>query len=232
MFPACADNQCLTLDQALAKVASDTELQLAPGLHELQNFSLLQDVQNVSLKGTSEAALVRVTCNDGVGLGAVNVTNLRLSNLTLDGCGLIGTNIDDVITSLEKSVDLFYQVPLEVEVAFFLGSCRDVTMENVIINGTAGIGLLAVNVVGNSSFVQINFAENNWDINGGNCNPIFGDNSKLGGGAVFLYQDYKPGYATEYTSSSNQLLLDQCTFTRNRACSYQALAHAILFTVP
>ena len=170
----CGDmDQCLTLDQALAKVVSDAEIMLAPGLHRLQNFSLLRDIQNVSLKGSSDAAQVRITCNDGVGLGAVNVTSLRLSNMTLEGCSLSGSNLAGVITSLSESVDLFYQVPLEVGVAILLGNCRDFPMENVVVNGTAGIGLLAVNVVGNSSLVGMTA----WD--GKYCSPTFGDNSKL-----------------------------------------------------
>ena len=222
VFPVCAASQCLTLEQALANVTSNTELRLMPGLHVLQSFSFLQDVSNVTLSGTGDASQAVITCIDGVELGAVNLTGLRVMNLTVDGCGLNGKNLDDVITYLNKSVDLFYQVPSVVKIAIFLGQCRDVNIENVIINGTAGIGLLVINAIGNCSLKGVDFVGNsNW--NGTNCYPTFGDYSKVGGGAIFLYQDYKPEYAVEFSSITNQLNLDQSTFVENRACSFQPI---------
>ena len=220
-----SSSQCQTLDQALAMVESDTELVLESGEHTLQNFSLIQDVQNITLKGssTSDATEVRITCFSGVGLGAVNVTNLQVSYLTIYGCGLSGANLDNVTASVNQFVDLFYQIPSEVKVAIFLAHCRDIIMKNVVVTGTAGIGLLAINVIGNSSLVEMQFVENsNWEV----CSPdvrLLINNSKLGGGAYFLYQDYRPDYASEYTSAYNRLVLDESKFTSNSVCSFEGI---------
>ena len=140
----------------------DTTLILLPGIHQLTNFTAIQSVSNVSIMGQGPDGSVVITCNRTVGLAFINVTNLSIENVTLDRCaGLKGDNLLEVSQMVQQYVQLSpYSLPLHVARAVIIAECYNVYIKNVAINGTVGVGLTALNVLGDSYLTNVMFYNN------------------------------------------------------------------------
>lgn len=213
-----------TLDAALQSVKSDMTLHLASGVHCIRSFVLLHGWQKVTLIG--EAGDVVITCKDGLGLAFVNITDLRLENLQIKGCGLQNSGLNESLYLVREIVDMFIRIPAGVRIALFLGHIHNLWMENINIIDTLGYGLVGINVLGESLVRQSTFCNNS------HTNPVcnFGllnvtlatglPPSLFGGGAYFLYQDYHPEYEAIYVDTHHTLAIDDSAFFDNSDCSF------------
>ena len=241
--PEGPSSECLhvTLDEALQQVTSDSVVYLDQGIHYLERFTIIEGLNNVSLiglVGEEEEINVTIRCDDGVGLAFVNVTELSLQNIDIDGCGQTGENLSASVQAVKQFVDLFYKVPIEdVSIGVFAGHCINLTMEHVTIRNTRGIGLVGINIIGNSLLRKVEF-RNNVLSQPSNCTPLNASNilagitlaqltttGLIGGGAYFLYQNYLPGYQIDTTAQHN-LEIIQGSYMGNSECSYVSVVEA------
>ena len=205
-----------TIDQALGGISSGDYLQIQPGCHCVQKFNLVGNVSDISLIGNG--AGVQITCAPGLGLAFLNVTRLTLEGLTITGCGLNGSNAIALNNAINVLVDLFIQLADDISVAVVIASCTDVTVDHVTITNTTGIGLVGVNVAGQSNFTDNVFSFNK----GQQCFRLSPnvDQSRsytVGGGASFIYVDY----LNQSTSGPVVLNIDNNTFSYNSYCGLE-----------
>ena len=227
-----SSSDCLTLntlDKALQEITSDTTVYLEPGIHYLENFTLLEGFNNVRLMGQVEEVGdgVIIKCiADGVGLSFVNVTDLSIQNVVIESCGLSEQNLADTVALLKQFVDTFIDIPLGIQVGVFLGHCENVKMERVTITNTHGIGLIGINIIGNSLLKEIEFSLNIRQAPSCTFNDLLqyytGSlyNTSVGGGAYFLYQDYVQEYRPNHRGQQYTLDIEQSMFVNNSDCSY------------
>ena len=64
----------------------NTTLLLLPGIHKLTDFVLIESVSDISIMGQGPGNDVVLTCPQAIGLAFINVTNLSIENVTIDGC--------------------------------------------------------------------------------------------------------------------------------------------------
>lgn len=222
-----ADPQpCFTIDDAMDALVSDSSIILEQGIHVVTQSHSVYSLQNIVLSGIYERG-VYLMCEDQVGLSFINITGLTIANLTVHGCGLLREGLQSALNTLKETVDVWSVIPSSIRVALFLGHCRDLTVINVNINGTRGLGMLAINVVGNSALSYVKFTHNirrscisqtlayPFDI----TPQVF---DQIGGGAYFLYHDYlnEPGFDLNST-----LQVSNSYFAYNADCSFSTLTH-------
>ena len=125
---------------------SNTQLLFLPGLHHLHTDVIIRNVHNISLIGSTANGTtldtVIIQCNSAVGIVMTNITDLTMKNIRISDCWTI------------SKLELF------TKFAILLKDCYNVQLNRVTIIGGLGIErfayiLLAVNTLGNSSFVDL-----------------------------------------------------------------------------
>ncbi len=222
---------CMGFDEAMDGLVSDSVLFLEAGSYTVTQSHNIYGVRNISLIGASENG-VNMRCDGQNGLSFINITDLTIANLTLDGCGLSGPSLLDAVDTLRGILRIWTLIPSSIRIGLFLGDCKNVRMSNVAINGTQGLGMVAVNMIGSSILSNLTFTHNTRR----SCIPNFPaypfnvtDDvlNQTGGGAYFLYHDYLNTSYGEGRSfpKSNSLLISNSYFAYNTDCSLSALTH-------
>ena len=202
---------CTSLNDALATLVSDTTLELESVVHSVSQFALISGLHNVSFIGVGYAT---ITCTKGVGLAFVNMSNLSFENIVIDGCDLTGKDLGETVMLLKELVSIFIQIPLGVRVGLFIGHCDNLRMEEVTVTNTSGLGLVGINIIGNSLLRQVDFSLN---VRQSNCalETSFANISQtIAGGAYFLYTDYLSSGDYQPT-----LKIQESNFVENSECS-------------
>ncbi len=183
--------QNLTLDGALAAITSNSILHLRPGCHCIQDFSFVQNHTDIILVGDGPRSKVNITCAPGLGLAFYNLLNFTIEKVTVDGCGLTGSNLSTFRHTMENATDLFFHIHSDYHIALLCGNCTDFYVKSVTITNTLGLGLLGINIMGTSVVLDSIFSLNAPRVTIlplGNLNVSRDD--IVGGGAIFLYLDY------------------------------------------
>lgn len=214
----CKSDATPTLDTELQKlaqrelVATGSQYQLQPGEHCVRHYSLVQHLVNISFQGPA-----LISCTEGNGLAFINMTNLHLAHLAVEGCGLKLAHVSSFLSAVNMSVDYFFTLSNSSEqyVAMVLGNCVNFGMENSSISKTEGLGFLGINLMGQSTLSGVSieqnvprgcFSSNNYDLT----------SEKIGGGAMFLYHDYRD---TNLILSA-EFTIYNSTFEGNSYCGY------------
>ena len=173
-----------SLQMALA-MANLSTLVLEPGCHYLTELHIVANLTNVSLLG-SGSHNTYITCSSRAGLAFVNVSSLVLENFTVIMCGITGDALDRTVAKLrmDESHEHTFAFPTTTEIAVIVGLSVDMSLSNVHIRDTNGIGLLLSDVLGEVLLDSITIASNYHR----GCyivNSTFGYG--IGGGAIFLF---------------------------------------------
>ena len=227
------ENCTRPLSSLLTNITSHMTILLEHESYILDEFILIQDVINITLDTAtgdgSQPVFIRcppeIPSKTSAGLAFVNVTDLTIRNVVVDGCGFTEGDISNTVGQMRESMNIFYTIPSSVQISLLLGHCEDVLIEQVSIINTKGFGLVGTNVVGRSELINVTFFNNT---NAGECdssrnvfNPSPSDLANydsLGGAAVFMYFDYLSG-RTRYRDSPTTLNFQNCNFTLNSECS-------------
>ena len=194
--PACGNASplnCTQLDTALSLLQPNTALHLQPGVHLLQQYHgwTLRDLSHISIIGEG-ANLVRIKCSN-TGLAFINATSLTISNIVIDSCGLTNASLSNVTETLKTFLDMTFQVPSSIRVGIFLAHCTDLKFSNSAITNTKGLGMLALNILGDSSLRNTTFDSNVCPDCSGSVRPdwpsSFDQHQGIGGGVYLYYQD-------------------------------------------
>lgn len=224
--PECDSNVPNTLNQALQRVTSDSVISLTGGVHCLHNFTVVRAVSNISLVGPDqETTSAIITCSDKTGLAFLEISSLRFVNLQIQACGLSSDSLRQVVNLTQELVQLHFIVPSETQVAVYLASVSDLYMDHVTITNTTGLGLVGINIIGDSEIQHCQFSHNVQRQQ--EC--VFTDQAtyatdrgeRIGGGAYFLFQDFR-GFnvsSCENSSAYYSLKINGSHFLRNSECS-------------
>ena len=237
-FADVTDGSARNLMSALMNLSSHTTIRLEPGNYTLEESILVRDFTNITLEGNNDERGVSILCNNrginGTGLAFINVSNLTIRNITIDGCGFTGGDIKNTIDILNDTVNIFYVIPPVIRVGMLLGNCENLIMENTIVKNTRGFGLVGINVIGVSQLRNVLFFNNTnpgacLKVLAANLNGFFAYDSAnlVGGAAFFVYFDYQDEML--YQGSQFMLSLKECTFIMNAQCSYAYFFNSVRF---
>ena len=211
----------VALGAGMRSLESGMTLLIHRGTHTVPDLTFVRDLSNVVLQGIGLARETTITCSAGVGLAFFNISNLRIRNVTITGCGLNQEHWDTINATLYNTFDMVFEIPRAVHVSILLAACEDVTLENFVVERTQGIGLLAMSLLGSTQLTNVRFQNNYPPACPLNLKESINQNFSnwIGGGAYFLYQDLtNPVHAMEHT-----LTIDSGEFVDNRDCSVAVL---------
>ena len=211
----------LTLNDILNGGAdSSTVYLLHAGTHCVRNFSYVQSLSNVTFSGNvSFPSQVTVTCVEGVGLGFVNVSGLRLEGLTIKSCGLTG---EDNFQLFQSKINSFFAISVSDVIALMVGQVSNLTLSNFVVTETQGLGFLAVNLQGSTLIEASTFSYNHPP----SCYrlPLHNhiqinatENNRTGGGAIIQY------FNMDKNAPSSSLQIKDCNFSYNSYCGLETV---------
>ena len=219
---ACSSTN--SLDKALSMLASDTTMYLSPGLHVLQNFSLIHSLRNIHISGNNTASSVTIECTTGAGLAFFNISGLVIENLDISNCGRNdseATILSEITDMLDQVIDTFFLIPNDTTLSLFLGACADVTMNRVTIANTSGLGLVGINVMGTFSLSEVSFESNIHPACITDRLTAFMPDSlgkQIGGGVFILYHRFHTAFFDALPQYVN-LSIAHSNFINNADCS-------------
>ncbi len=225
------EHSCMDINEALDSIESNSMILLEQGNHILRKSYNIYHLTNISLIGRAGVDGVSISCQENSGFAFVNITQLTLTNLTLNGCGLSSKSLQSATDMLEDMVDVWFLISSQTNISLFIGQSRNLMMSHVGVNGTKGLGMLGVNIMGESSLDSVRFTHNIRlsCIRGTISYPFNVTNStileQVGGGAYFLYHDYRNDSMNETSSRDNSLKILNSYFSYNADCSYAALTN-------
>uniref|UniRef100_A0A1X7UTP4 Right handed beta helix domain-containing protein n=1 Tax=Amphimedon queenslandica TaxID=400682 RepID=A0A1X7UTP4_AMPQE len=199
--PNCSvapDNASYQLQDSLENISSNVELILQPGCHWLTRFSPVTDISNISIVGSEEEDTV-ISCQEGVGLAFINITDLTIKYVTILNCSLSGSNVSNEINSSVPEFLLTFSIDPALRFGTVIINALDVTLYGVSVNDTIGIGLMAVNVLGSFTIDSCVFFNNT---------PVSGPQKSTGGGLLVYYHntDNNVSYSTHMSVSNSSFL--------------------------
>ena len=226
--PECLDGTipCRTLDYAFSKctIKNSTTFTIGPGsftlstnLGSIYNTSFAH-INDMTIAGVGPSESI-INCNSsitgnsrGFGFAFVNMTNVKISNLSFVRCGEMRPS-----TSIAKPLDTSYA---QFFVAVYIWRCTNVTMDHIHINDTEGIGLVMYETGGRVSVSHSVFYNNAIPLHA-RSDPQLAN----GGGGVNVEFPYcPPGH---FDSSCDPKILNiseyhfnHCVFLNNTAYGY------------
>ena len=87
------------------KVTSHTIIILGSGNYSIDEFILIQGVTNFTLK--ADFKVMTIQCTGNTGLAFINVSQLSILNIVIDGCGFYGKRSENTVDILEDIVNIF-----------------------------------------------------------------------------------------------------------------------------
>ena len=202
------------IDDAISNlVNNETTLSLIKGCHILKAFRVINGLHDITIVGEEDGNVI-LTCNEGIGLAFLGISGLAIENITIQNCGMVGSgNLQTPIQEINSTIFLFHQVASNSQVGVFMGDIENLMLRNVVIANTSGIGLLAINIIGDSVLDNIDFNYNRplqcfvalYEID---LAPT------IGGGFFLLYADY-----IDRTVNNVSITIIESTFFANQDCS-------------
>ena len=203
------------IDDLLENVTSNFVLELTPGNYFLVQSHLLMDLANIKIVSYVQSS--RLICRDNGGIAFVNVTNLTIESLSIEGCALNASVLEHACKRLQLFLDMWFAIPSKTRVAVFIGFVGNVSLTNVTISNTKGIGILGINIMGASSITSTMVSQNG-PMKCDDSKGLFSDDD-IGGGIYLAYFD---NYSMNHSESwgKNLLTISFSNFTYNIDCSF------------
>ena len=112
---------------------------------------------------------------------------------------------------VKESLDVFYTFRNGTIVGIFIGDTSDLQARNMIVRNTPGIGMVAINLMGESDMSNVTFTNNNV--------PDIISSCGVGGGLFILYADYH----NHTPNKTPQLTISASLFKLNYNCAQNTI---------
>ena len=171
----------------------NTTVVLLPGTHTVNSTSdtAIEDVSNIALVGSAgKVSRIQCTTIGKFGFAFANVTNLTISNIWISNCfaPLLWKELErHIILANVHSTWLYHTFDMidnRIPAALYLIQVSDVKISTLKISNSRVVGLLGINVFGNTSITNSSFTRN-----GVNCFFQFMDAEKYLAHTVLHLQD-------------------------------------------
>lgn len=202
--------QSCDISKVLSELKSNETACLTVKSYKLDDITTVTDVSNVSVVGIGE--MIAIFCGAGVGMVISNVDHFWMENITLEGCSLTGEQWEQNVVPLIQQLVVFFLdsasvlefLPSVVGKSLTIIGSRDVNLCRVNVQNSKGVGLLALNIIGNSTLRHCVF-DSITDIG---CTESSSDPQCIAGGAMIFIGDI----AVDTLPNNNVIVIDNCTF--------------------
>ena len=175
----------IELFQQLLNCCNSTDISIKPGNYNLTLSYTLTDLHDIRIRSEANAVIQCVpnVNRTETGIAFVRVSNLVITNISIVGCGM------EHITTNRVDGEKF----LKVSSALFIQNSTNISLDNITIFESDGIGLLVYDTNGSVNITKSSFIDNRIKLNTGS-----------GGGGVHIeFTNCAPGL-TLCNSRDNQ----------------------------
>ena len=159
-----------------------------------------------------------INCFEGVGLFFFNVSGLRVSGVTVEHCGISGSNRINEIMDMTREIIAFTKGPPPMfSAALLLIHCPDLEMSHTILCKNRGFGLVGINLIGNASFHRVQVSRN-YPSSCVSVSHLIELAGGVGGGVYLIYKDYTREWADAYSKTAARLQFTGSNVTDNFMC--------------
>ena len=133
------------------QLVSNTVLELVSPkyLLNVSSLCLVQDKQNISITSNLKEQPVIKCATNGGGLGFVNITELNISNVTIEECGAL------VLPLINITAEHGLYFPNTTAASLTIVNCSDIILSKVTVTYYHGYAILTVNLLGVSLMADI-----------------------------------------------------------------------------
>ena len=217
---------------------SDTTLIFLNGTHEIGigEFILIKDVNNLALVGSQSKrpnnineASTRVVCTEPTGFAFLGITNLTISNIAFLYCGCVINShlLQEVTEVYSKLYQIYDGYLVDTYAALLMAGTHSLVVSDTSVQNSTGYGLLAINILGDSSLQDSNFLFNNYQTLTTSGADIEGlpTASCQGGGAIFFFAE-----VANCSSAFQQYMLDIASteFWHGADCIYDLPSRSVV----
>ena len=199
------------LFQQLSKCCNSTDVYIEPGNYDLAVSYELADLHDIRIRSETEAVIqcaanVNGTYDFDTGIAFLRVTNLVITNISIVGCGMKHNTTNRIRA----------KTFIIVRSALFIQNSTNISLNNITITKSNGIGLLIYDTNGFINIAKSSFMNNSLNSS---------EQSKFltGGGGVYIeFTRCTPGERKCNSTSNNfnkltQYTIDHCVFEENVA---------------
>ena len=209
---ACPDNTpCLPLQYYLKSTSlyftDNTTLTFLNGAHELDTSLVIQNVTSLSLIGRQGATVV---CTGAHEIHFINTHGILIERIVFINCG------SGKRSPWKPWARFNNMLHCDASAALCIASSQNINISQVSVQNSTGYGLLAVNILGNSTIQDSDFRFNNYHT------LKSGYRSPQGGNVFVLYTS--SGCSDTVDTSDNQLYITSCSFSHGMDFSKPLLA--------
>ena len=142
------------LFQQLSNCCNSTDITIEPGNYNLALSYELADLHDIRIRSETNAVIqcaanVNGTYDFDTGIAFVRVSNLVITNISIVGCGM-----------KHNSTNHIKERFIEIRSAVYIQNSTNITLDNVTIRNSNGIGLLIFNTNGSVSITRSSFVNN------------------------------------------------------------------------
>ena len=152
---------------------SDTTFLFLNGSHEIgiEDFIIIKDVNNLALVGGQSTHAnnihepsTRVVCTEPTGFAFLGITNLTISNMAFlyCGCAINNSLLKEVTMVYSKLHQIYTQFRNDTYATLLMAEVHFMIIIDTSVQNSTGYGLLAINILGNSSLQDSRFLFNNY----------------------------------------------------------------------
>ena len=186
-----------------------------PGVHSLSDEApfTVRDLENVFLLGPPHSAAT-IQCSGSTGLTFLNVSDLVIENVTVDGCGMEMTR-SFLQQSMHNLTSTLLGSSTAIHAGIFMSLIRNLTLSNVIVQHSKGYGMIALNLIGETKITSVTFNGNNFQsLDDSQCLEHLLQECK-GGNLLLIFSDFQsncseimPNYVLDVYNSTFKLGID------------------------
>lgn len=190
---------------------SDTTLMLSPGEHSLEGSSscLVVNAWNLAIVGVGD---VRIRCTDklvGMNLIFANVTNLTISDISMEGCGRVLP--PDIPSYVNNTLFFFDELQ---KIAFLFAQVTNLNMYEVHLTRSFGFGIIGLNLRGDTELLGVTISDTD-NYRHQLCHRNDTTLRCSGAGAQFVYSDLSVQDREDFPPSNTSLIIRNCSFINN-----------------
>ena len=200
------------VSQLLMGLEDDSVIELDSGCHLLTSYVPVRDYSNITLRGSGSNDTV-LTCLHETGLVFLNISNLQIENIIIENCSISNDDLTSALANVNETIHLFYSAD-GIQVSVLMAGINNLRMTYVTIRNNSGIGLLAINIMNESSISNVVFGNNAPD----ECivsNSRYSNRDEVAGGMFLLYSDYR----NKEVDVQPSLSISESLFHDNMYCS-------------
>ena len=174
--------ECSSLSAVFQQLSNCTDISIEPGIYNLTESHNLTDLYDIRITSKANTVIqctanVNATYDFDTGIAFLRVRNLSINNITIVGCGM------KHVTTNHKAEKFVY-----VRSALFIQNSTNISLDNITVSESNGIGLLIYDTNGSINITKSSFVNNS-------LNSLEQSKSLTGGGGVYIkFTECAPGF--------------------------------------